>query len=510
MPPGVSELPALPVDAASRRQASDTSTHTFTEADEYASVDATWDAATLMLAEPELSFVILGFSLMDNIPLSIELGGTLSGLWLGISDYDTGSWRWLDGPYDASATVVIPTGTFTNTAGSIYFALVCPAGSQAELTASFGYNQLDTTPPVWDAAGTGIKSVDTGHFYAELEWYTATDAGSPPVSYLIYYAPQVDGIDWETPQITIPEGTTSTKFGGLDNGVEFEFAVRARDAVGNVTTNANSLVGTPSGDGELMIVDWEAGDKFEFAWEQPNSEDKDNMLLVIAPGYIEGWAAEPDDLAGIIEFSADANDSGLPLEWAKLEVGAPLGGYLIELHFDHLWVPGPEKYTMKLLDSENQLKQDLGFHIRSHSLVSMDFAILRHGADSWPQEANWEPGDRIEVAWGDAQADVVMWLNIGYKDGSPAYPDDLAGIIEFSEDSNVSGQPVEWGRLLPTGDTGTYSLDLEWYSYDGEPPVSLDVTVKLYDSEDQLKQDLCMVTMPWESWCDPVARLIYE
>ena len=109
----------------------------------------------------------------------------------------------------------------------------------------------DDTPPSWGGGlpDGGIKSAAGGDASAEIQWWEASDAGSPPVEYLIYYAENSAGIDWGAHQTTAAAGTTSLIITGLTNDVMYDFGVRARDNSGNTTTNTNFLSATPSAAG---------------------------------------------------------------------------------------------------------------------------------------------------------------------------------------------------------------------------------------------------------------------
>ena len=125
-------------------------------------------------------------------------------------------------------------------------------------------------------------------------------------------------------------------------------------------------------------------------------------------------------------------------------------------------------------------------------------------------EANWEPGDKLVIDWGDSLADCDLGiLDPNFNWGAPYVPEDLFGVIEFSEDSMWSGLPEEWAILEPGAPKGDYILDIFYFSYDGFPAPTMDVSVKLYDSSGQLKADLGICTLTeWEDI--DFARLIYE
>jgi len=106
----------------------------------------------------------------------------------------------------------------------------------------------DFTPPEWTGQA-GITSAVPGDGQVSVTWGEATDADSPPVTYLLWYAEAATGIDWgSAPEATYPAGTLGATVSGLINGVEYEFGVRARDSSANLnlTTNTNTLTATPT------------------------------------------------------------------------------------------------------------------------------------------------------------------------------------------------------------------------------------------------------------------------
>jgi len=129
----------------------------------------------------------------------------------------------------------------------------------------------DTTPPVWTSA-EGITSAVAGDGQVTVIWGEATDAESEPVTYLLFVATAGEGIDWVTPYNTYPAGTLSTVVMSLDNGIEYEFGVRARDSSVNLntTTNTDTLNATPTGGAESpypfgnppsgVLTDWSCTD----------------------------------------------------------------------------------------------------------------------------------------------------------------------------------------------------------------------------------------------------------
>ncbi len=121
----------------------------------------------------------------------------------------------------------------------------------------------DDTPPSWGGGlpDGGIKSAIGGDVSAEIQWWEAADADSPPVEYLIFYAEHAAGIDWGAHQDTAAAGETSKIISGLTNDVVYDFGVRAKDNAGNLTTNTNFLSATPSAAGTPLDTGvWQASE----------------------------------------------------------------------------------------------------------------------------------------------------------------------------------------------------------------------------------------------------------
>jgi len=484
-PPGLSgRLPGLPAVAAGGRSVTATGEYVFTEADQYYAVDATWDGTVLQLAQDGLSFAVVGCNVGDNDPQSVTLAGTMDSLWLAVSDYGNGRWRWLGGEHNEGCTELLPDGDYVNGDGAIYFALVCPDGAQAAVTTSFmfEFSEPDTEPPVWQG-GEGIISVDATYYNPRIEWYPATDLQSPPVTYLVYYALTSTGIDWNTPQLTVPEGYTSTSFVIGENPADHDFAVRARDAVGNTTDNEYCITDHITEYWQTPIVDWEPGDKFELTWTDAAVNGR---LSLIGPDYLMGEPEEPSDFDGIIEFSEDSEVSGLAGEWAVLLSGAPEGGYVFELGWSFQGAEhDDETFTVRLYNSEQQLKQDCGCYTTDSWAGGMDYLTLRHNPLSWPQAGLWQPGDRLELTWADAAIDISLDVkDPSYRWGSPAYPDELAGLLEFSQDNLDSGIAEEWILLTAAAEPGEYEFCIQWIETAGSLPDTVEITWVLYDSAD--------------------------
>ena len=116
----------------------------------------------------------------------------------------------------------------------------------------------DSLPPVWDTT-TGTQAViDEGTGTTLTVCFnSATDAESPPVSYIVYYntvAPATDGSFLNAG--SSPSAGDSGSCGGgtytykadltsLDGGAKYYITVQARDTAAQQTTNADDFVGIP-------------------------------------------------------------------------------------------------------------------------------------------------------------------------------------------------------------------------------------------------------------------------
>jgi hypothetical protein len=106
-------------------------------------------------------------------------------------------------------------------------------------------NPQDIDPPTWDTT-TGATSIVEGNGKVKVNFGTATDALSPPVTFNVYYSAG-STINWQTPAVIkgFPYGPAVIT--GLTNGTTYSVAVRAQDSapVPNVDANTVVLTGTP-------------------------------------------------------------------------------------------------------------------------------------------------------------------------------------------------------------------------------------------------------------------------
>ncbi|KIH77896.1 Geobacter sulfurreducens CxxxxCH...CXXCH domain-containing protein [Geoalkalibacter ferrihydriticus] len=130
-------------------------------------------------------------------------------------------------------------------------------GLQPGTTYYFGVKAFDETminhSPVSNSQGAqalldsfaprfqGLESAQPAYIdgSVDLHWSPARD-DTGPLTYLVYWVPSSQTIDWNNPQAT----TTATTFHvtGLQNGLDYLFAVRARDASPAQNVDANTVI----------------------------------------------------------------------------------------------------------------------------------------------------------------------------------------------------------------------------------------------------------------------------
>lgn len=473
------QLPGLPA-AQAGRHASAVTGHVFSELDEYASGNAFWDGDSLMLDQPAMAWSIIGLQIDEEPAASLSISGILEGLHVAVSDYGNGRWRFIGSNLAEDTVITIPVGDFTNAAGSIYFAMIAPLGSSAQVvtTLSYGLPDADTTPPAW-TDGEGIISVDAAGSWVKLDWHEATDDQSPPVEYLVFQALSSEDINWELPQYVVPAAFLATHVSvPEENSASFDYAVRARDAAGNVTGNTNFISASLLGGFSTEIFDWEPGDRLELGWQDPLL---DGRLQLQGPGFSQGSPDEPDGMSGMVQFSEDSATNGQAIETATLLPGAPEGGYKLVIFSE-----AGQTYTIRLYDSDGVLKQDLG-NITPGFTGEADYAYLRYGQGSWPQFGAVEAGQRLQVSWEGPEQDVNLWVQApGFEQGAPQFPDDLQDRLDFSEDNMVSNSPLEWIRFTANAEPGVYSFAIAWDKSAAPNPETLDLTWAVYDELDNV------------------------
>lgn len=126
----------------------------------------------------------------------------------------------------------------------------------------------DTNPPIWEGQ-VGITNTEPGSQRVYVFWEAATDAGSPPVTYNVYWEEDtgngpidfISAITSNPPRVASGFTGTSATIMNLTNGKTYRFSVRAQDAAGNEDLNTISLTETPVnlGNFTLSTID-DAGD----------------------------------------------------------------------------------------------------------------------------------------------------------------------------------------------------------------------------------------------------------
>lgn len=141
-------LPELPDGSQMPRGVNALYDGEFTAADEYISVGAKWGESQLNLGANGLTFAVLGTLAPVYNTLGVTLDGELNGLWLAVSDYPRGCWRWLAGPLNGSTIVAVPAEVRMSPAGAVYILLACPdaAWAELELSRSFAFDVVRPPP----------------------------------------------------------------------------------------------------------------------------------------------------------------------------------------------------------------------------------------------------------------------------------------------------------------------------------------------------------------------------
>ncbi len=97
---------------------------------------------------------------------------------------------------------------------------------------------VDNKPPVFG----GISAISAGANSLILSWRRGIDLSSP-LQYYVYASSLSKAENFSVPSRVVSD--TSTVIGQLDNFRMYYFIVRARDALGNIDSNANELSGVP-------------------------------------------------------------------------------------------------------------------------------------------------------------------------------------------------------------------------------------------------------------------------
>ena len=137
---------------------------------------------------------------------------------------------------------------------------------------------VDVTPPVWTDT-VGIVSAVPGFGEVTVAWGEATDSESPPVEYRIYYDDSADPFQGRSWRRSSRPPALSTVIGGLTDGTEYSFMVRAADSA-----------------------------------DTPNEDDND-VVLTATPGTDMTppvWTYEPDGIVEVIPM-----DGGARVTWGE-------------------------------------------------------------------------------------------------------------------------------------------------------------------------------------------------
>ena len=245
--------------------------------------------------------------------------------------------------------------------------------------------------------------------------------------------------------------------------------------------------GVPSSSSsDIAYNTWEPGWRLTAAWTDAAMSVEP---LLDAPNGGSGSPQAPGDLAGIVMFSEDSQISGIPEEWAQLEDGAPPGCYLLWLSYASAMGPPAMNVHVTLDEALGGLQHNLGW-VTIENGSSVPFAVLTYVAGQFAL-GDWEPGDRVELSWSDEQAEYDIEIrDPNLTQGSPLDPDPLDGVIMFSQDSQAAGVTFEWARLHALAPCGGFLVLVTYKDYDGTPPKSAASTLRLYDIEGTLKQEL--------------------
>lgn len=152
------------------------SNYTYQSTDTLTMEGGSWDGGTLNLGPPDppdpsgLRYAVLGCLAGGQLCTGIQLSGACSGLWLGVSDYGRGAWRWLAGPLNAPGTTALPQGEWLNAPGELFIALVCPAGSTAAITPTLLITEPGQTVTLGAPLGQALRpllGVNAGPYHAD-------------------------------------------------------------------------------------------------------------------------------------------------------------------------------------------------------------------------------------------------------------------------------------------------------------------------------------------------------
>ncbi len=280
-------LPGLPQDAPGTGAVRSTSAYQFLDTDLKKFFGATMTGAQLSIHQPGLCYAILGVDTGGMFPPSLTLSGTLHGLWIGVSDYAHGVWKWVGSPRETAGMINLPAAGTLSPGGKIYIALVCPPlppGDQAWAEISVEL-QIDPLPDMWNLLVWIAGDNDLAQ-YAAANLNAMEQVGSTPgVRILAGYdidptqAPGITGLDrvWF---IKVMQDSSANKIvtDGDPNNADFPRAgYNSADpaklaqfiawAKTNFPARRNALVLWDHGDG--WLPGWKSGSSARRNWQRP-------------------------------------------------------------------------------------------------------------------------------------------------------------------------------------------------------------------------------------------------
>jgi len=190
----------------------------FTQGVLYSSVGASTDVEVTVLDwQDDVSKVLLHCPEITNEPL------------YSFEQFTSQTWK-----LNLVNNAGVPIGEYTG-----YLAARSPNAGSFEL-----FNRItitvseDNEPPVWDS-NIGIENAHGGNESVKVFWGTATDAGNPPVEYLLYM--DEDNDPWDQIPVIVTTNEPYT-FMGLENGQTYWFGVRCRDSASTPNVDTNTFV----------------------------------------------------------------------------------------------------------------------------------------------------------------------------------------------------------------------------------------------------------------------------
>jgi hypothetical protein len=142
---------------------------------------------------------------------------------------------------------------------------------------------------------------------------------------------------------------------------------------------------------------------------------------------------------------------------------------------------------------QNEYAQ-LPFNKDTQWLEMLQALDLQGGGGGGGIQLDWEAGDRVEISWSGAANDCDLYITEPNGDWSGAWwgNDLFSNNLLASGDSADIG-PYEWLKLKNGAQSGPYTVDLWYYESTIGNPVT--ITVRLYDSANQLKEEIGQVPM---------------